>query len=507
MITWTLSQASTWRRHARKALGSVLLLPLLLACGGREQMIIILHTNDMHAWFAPRTGTLLDTTQVELGGAPVLASLIRQFREQNPGATLYLDGGDFFQGTPISTLSEGMACMDVLNLLAPDAVALGNHEFDYGMVAQRRALDHAVFPVLQANVRMIGRPHPYTQSDMMVRRGELQVALLGLNTEELFQVADPRRLEGVRVDSTHATVRKWLERVKKADLKICLSHGGFHSDSLLALAVSGIDYIVGAHSHTVLQKPVQVGKTWIVQAGDQGRWLGVDTLYVKPGKGITRMGGGLISVTRDAAPPAEDVKALVDAQEAQVNATLGKAVATLAAPFTRTRHGESAVGNWLCAAIRQESGAEIGLWNNGGIRRDLPAGPLKERDFWELSPFGNEVVVAPVKGSRLRALLANEARHGGAHMHFDGLRVAAGPDGLPGVMLVNGKPMEESRVYRVAMTDYVWGMVREEGDSLNTPKGCGVLDRDMLMARARKEKTIRPVVDGRWGPGQTRAAN
>jgi hypothetical protein len=89
-------------------------------------------------------------------------------------------------------------------------------------------------------------------------------------------------------------------------------------------------------------------------------------------------------------------------------------------------------------------------------------------------------------------------------MHFDGLRVAAGPDGLPGVMLVGGKPMEESRSYRVAMTDYVWGLVKEEGDSLTVPVGSGVVDRDMLMARARKEKTIRAVVDGRWGPGEAR---
>jgi 2',3'-cyclic-nucleotide 2'-phosphodiesterase (5'-nucleotidase family) len=482
----------------------VVLLGLGLACGGREQMLVVLHTNDMHAWFAPRKGVLDDTTQVDLGGAPVLAALVRRYREENPGATLYLDGGDFFQGTPISTLSEGLACVEVMNLLAPDAVSLGNHEFDYGMVAQRRALDHAVFPVLQANVRMIGRPHPYAQSDLVVRRGNLQVAILGLNTDELFSVTDPRLLNGVRVDSSHAVARKWLKRVQSADVKICLSHGGFRADSLLALAVEGIDYIVGAHSHTVLHKPVQVGKTWIVQAGDQGRWLGVDTLYVKPGRGIRRAGGGLVPITAKAAPAAEDVAALVKAQEEQVNSRLGGVVATLATPFMRTRRGESAVGNWLCAAIRLETGAEIALWNNGGIRRDLLAGPLKERDFWELSPFGNEVVVAPVKGSRLRALLSQEAGRGGAHMHFDGLRVAAGPDGLPGVMLVGGKPMEESRSYRVAMTDYVWGLVKEEGDSLTVPVGSGVVDRDMLMARARKEKTIRAVVDGRWGPGEAR---
>ena len=482
----------------------LLLLSLVLSCGRRDVTLILLHTNDIHSWFAPREGRIGDQ-EVALGGAPVLAGLIRQYRLENPGNTLYLDAGDLFTGTPISSMTEGLACVEVMNLLAPDAFAIGNHEFDHGMEAQRKALDRATFPVLQANVRMAGHAGPYAQADMLVNRGGLQIAILGLNSDALEELVDPAKLKhSVKVDSSQAVARKWLERVARTDLKICLSHRGFASDSLLALAVPGFDLIVGGHSHTELRAPVRVGATWIVQAGDQGRFLGVDTLVVREGQGITSLRGGLLPVVEGAAEPAQDVAALVAAQESRVNTQLGAQVATLTADWRRESRGESNIGNWICAALRREAGAQVGFCNSGGIRKDLAAGPVTLRDLWEISPFGNQVLVVPLSGARIRQIFQDELRQGGLHLQFDGLRVGAGEAGAPGAVLVDGKPMTEEGRYRVAMSDYVWGQLRQPADSLLTPASTGRLDRDMLIDRARAEREITPVLDGRWGPGRAR---
>jgi 2',3'-cyclic-nucleotide 2'-phosphodiesterase (5'-nucleotidase family) len=275
-------------------------------------------------------------------------------------------------------------------------------------------------------------------------------------------------------------------------------------DSLLALAVPGFDLIVGGHSHSELKQPVKVGGTWIVQAGDQGRFLGVDTLSFRAGKGITSLRGGLRPVVEGAAPPAEDVAALVAEQERRVQEELGGQVAVLEGDWTRDSRGESNIGNWLCAALRAETGAQAAFWNSGGIRKDLAAGPVTERDLWEISPFGNQVLVVPLSGARLRQVFADELRRGGLHMQFDGLRVGAAEDGGVGAILLAGKPVLEGGRYRVAMTDYVWSQLRQPEDSLLKVEATGRVDRDVLIDRARAEKTIKPVLDGRWGPGRPR---
>lgn len=485
---------------------SGLLTAFTAGCGSREQMLIVLHTNDIHSWLAPFEGQLADGSEARFGGAPVLASLIRGFREENPGQVLYLDAGDLFTGTPISSLSEGRACVEVMNLLAPDAFELGNHEFDHGMEGQRKALANATFPYLQGNVRMVGHPQPYAPADLLVNKDGLQVAILGLNTDDLVQLCDTRLKSSLKVDSSAVVARRWVERNTHVDLKICLSHNGFEADSLLALAVPGIDLIVGGHSHTTLAHPVKVGGTWIVQAGDKGRYLGVDTLWVKPGKGLSRCSGSLLPVLEGAAEPAPDVAGVVEAQERQVNEQLGEEVATLLGDWKQNSHGESALGNWLSAAIRQECGAQIGLWNSGGIRKGVPAGPVTVRDFWEISPFGNEIVVVPILGGRLRQFFVDEVEQASLHLHFDGLRVGVDEQGKVGTLMVGGQALATDRSYSVALSDFLWNQLRAPQDSLLPVRRTGLVDREVLIKRARAEKRIQPVTDDRWGPGRGHAA-
>jgi len=489
------------RRRFRLLPLLALILGLGWGCGGGEKELILLHTNDIHAWFAPFDGELADGSEARFGGAPVLASLVRGFREQHPGSVLYLDAGDVFQGTPISTLSKGKACVEVMNLLAPDAFELGNHEYDYGLEAQRKAFQNATFPILQGNVRMAGHAQPFYPSDLLLNKNGLQVAVLGLNTDALFAMSAPWVAQELKLDSSQVVAKRWLQRVAQADLKIILSHNGFEADSLLALALPDIDLIVGGHSHTVLEQPVQVGETWILQAGDRGRYLGAWTVGVKPGEGITRCEGELIPVLEGAAEPAADVAAAVEAHEAEVNAKLGATVAILTSDWTTNARGESAQGNWLCAALRQATGARIGLWNSGGIRKGAKAGPLTERDFWEISPFGNEIVVGEVLGGRLLELFNDEVKRGGLHLHFDGLRVGADEQGGVGSMLVGGEPLNTGKTYSAAMSDFLWNQIRRPGDP--EPRRTGLLDRDVLIAQARAEGQIKLVTDGRWGPGRT----
>lgn len=487
------------------------LVPVLLLClsatgAGQDRLLVVLHTNDMHSWFAPRQGRLAGGELVELGGAAVLGGMIRDRRAQHPDVHLYLDAGDLFQGTPISTLTQGQGSIEIMNLLAPDACAIGNHEFDYGVQAQREAFGQARFPVLQANVRQTGSGALFYPGSIRFQRNGLEIAVLGLNTDELFDMCDRSKLTGVEVLPSEDVARRWLDETRDADLRICLSHRGYRADSLLALRVPGFDLIIGGHSHTVLEQPLKIGGSWIAQAGDFGRYLGVDSLWVEPGTGLVRLKGSLVPVVVGAADPVPEIQELVAAQELRVDRELARQIAVLGGEWPLDYHGESAIGNWLAAAIRIETGSEIGLWNSGGIRKALTEGPVSLRDIWEIAPFGNEILLADLRGSQLRWIFEDEIEQGRLHMQFDGLRILAGDDGGPGAIEVAGVPLDEDRHYTVALGDYVWGQLLArpgfKGEATQA-RHTGRIDRDLLIERAVAEQVITPLLDGRWGVTST----
>jgi hypothetical protein len=133
----------------------------------------------------------------------------------------------------------------------------------------------------------------------------------------------------------------------------------------------------------------------------------------------------------------------------------------------------------------------------------MPAGPLTLRDFWEISPFGNEILVVPLLGNRLLTLFTEEVKQGSLHMHFDGLRVGVDEKGGVGTLLVGSKPLVTNQSYSVALSDYLWNQLKLPEDSLLQVRHTGLIDREVLIERARAEKQIQLVTDGRWGPGRS----
>ena len=118
--------------------------------GGGSIQLTILHINDLHgALYASAKGDR------ELGGAAQLAGLIEEERASAPGPVLLLDAGDTCQGTYISNRSRGEAVFEILNTIGVDAMALGNHEFDWGLEVLEERIRQAQFPVLAANLEAV----------------------------------------------------------------------------------------------------------------------------------------------------------------------------------------------------------------------------------------------------------------------------------------------------------------------------------------------------------------
>ena len=190
---------------------------------------------------------------------------------------------------------------------------------------------------------------------------------------------------------------------------MCSSHDGLDADRELARKVRGIDIIVGGHSHTAIKDPVIESGTVIVQAGSNGIYLGVLNIT------FDRMKKKIVSYTRKdelkLVSPASgaqldpNVARIVDKYDSQVKAEFSKVIGTATADLTRDSTTESNLGDIVTDAMREASGAQIAFQNGGGIRTDIPKGPITLEAVFTALPFDDDLVSMDLTGEQIRELL------------------------------------------------------------------------------------------------------
>jgi 5'-nucleotidase len=259
--------------------------------------ITILHTNDTHSHIEPISGGRNDGH----GGVARRAALINKVRAQNPN-TILLDCGDIFQGTPYFNFYGGELEIKLMSMMGYDAATIGNHDFDNGIDGLYAQLPNADFDFVISNYDfsntiMDGKTKPYK---VMVKDG-VRVGMFGLGIE-LEGLVSPIMFKETKYEDPLMVAQDMVTdlRLKEnCDIVICMSHLGYSydgnkiSDISLAQQTSGIDLIIGGHTHTFLEKPELVtnaaGKTVMVnQVGCYGINVGRIDFYMKQGK----MAGG-----------------------------------------------------------------------------------------------------------------------------------------------------------------------------------------------------------------------
>jgi 5'-nucleotidase len=244
----------------------------------RRERLTILHTNDTHSRIEPFPAD--DSRYANLGGAARRATLIKQIRRESSNVLL-LDAGDTFQGTPYFNFFKGELDFKLMTAMGYDASTIGNHDFDAGLDGLMKVLPLAKFPFITANYdfsRTIlkGTFAPYK----IITKGGIRIGIFGLGVALKGLVA-PSLTAGTRYIPPVPVAREMVEelRQKKCHLVICLSHRGYRSDQSLAREVSGIDLIIGGHSHTFMKHPDRIinpegFSTLIHQVGFAGIRLG-----------------------------------------------------------------------------------------------------------------------------------------------------------------------------------------------------------------------------------------
>ena len=389
-----------------------------------EGQIVILHTNDVHG---------------AIGSYAKVAALKQSF--QDAGAyTLLLDAGDYIQGDPTVSVSQGKTAVELMNLAGYDAATIGNHEFDYGYPNFKEVTKDAKFPVISANVLYNGKAenaHTVFTADS----GE-KIGVFGLTTPESGTKAHPAKIQGVTFPAGKDMFAIAEAEVKAledegCDYIVCLSHLGIDDESKgnrsidLLEAVEGIDVLIDGHSHSTIDKVAEVAGETVESMEPQGAVITGETpvVYGEEGKTLVTSTGtklanvGVVVLSEEAAfarsVPVESiavdgVKEISDraaAIQKQIDDDYGAAFAKTEVllngekdPGNRTE--ETNLGDLITDALvwgAAKNGEEVdgAVTNGGGIRAPIAAGDITKKDVNTVLPFGNTLSIVKVTGAEL----------------------------------------------------------------------------------------------------------
>jgi 2',3'-cyclic-nucleotide 2'-phosphodiesterase (5'-nucleotidase family) len=431
-----------------------------------QVVLRILTTNDLHGALA--TSTRSWSKGRKIGGVAVLESMVDSARAECGCPVLQLDGGDEMQGTLESNLVFGRSMVDALNLMGVDAAAVGNHDFDWGIDTLKARMRQAHYPWLLANVydsTAGGRP-AWARPWAMLHVDTLDIAVIGYITEVTKSIVRADNVKGLAFPGGAAALAGVLDTVhaQHPDLVVIVAHAGAVCDSTACsgeimdlardLPRGAVDAIAAGHTHQL--NDLMVNGIPIVQARNSGTALGVMDLV--------RTDSGLVWRTQvrdtwaDQVAPDTAELALVRSFQAMTDTLANRVIGALAEPMDR-KGPQYALGNLVADAQRVMGHADVAIMNNGGIRRDMPAGPVTYRMLFELQPFGNNLVTARVPGRVIREALEHAVQGGHADAHVSGVTVTfnqATRDGQRIVsVLVNGKPLDDRRTYTLAVNDFM----------------------------------------------------
>ncbi|MCS7324242.1 MAG: 5'-nucleotidase C-terminal domain-containing protein [Thermoflexales bacterium] len=453
-FTWTTTGAKRITVTVENADGSISQTSVLTVSDRFH--LTILHTNDFHARLVPYAPSgasncvnVITSTNVCIGGAARLSTKVKEIRAAKDNVVL-LDAGDQFQGTLFYSLFKSEPIALVMNAIGYDAMAIGNHEFDDGPPELRRFIDRVNFPVLSANINASAEPSltgKIAPSVVITVNGE-PVGIVGLTTPDTANISSPgpNVVFSNVVPSAQAAVNALL--AQGVNRIIALTHLGYSEDLRVAQLVTGVDVIVGGHSHTFLYTPtvpINVAPNatdnpaapyptvvtspsnepvLIVQAFQWGRYLGnLEVAFSHPTGTVVSWGGNPIFMTNTIALDPAITNLLVPTYTGAVAALQNTVVGTVTRDMPLVvggvnicRRVECLLGNLVADAMLWKvnstlpSGSQpyqIALQNGGGLRAPVTAITVTVGEVLELLPFGNTIATLEITGSHIITALEN----------------------------------------------------------------------------------------------------
>lgn len=220
----------------------------------QTKKLTLLQTSDVHSRVEPINQE--GDRNYDQGGLVRRATFLKEYRKENPDVLVF-DCGDISQGTPYYNMFQGEVEIRMMNEMGYDAMAIGNHEFDFGLDNMARLFKMADFPIVCANYEvdstvLKGLVQPY----VILKKEGLKVGVFGLGAE-IEGLVQANKCEGVIYKDPIPIANEVAAILKKegCDVVVCLSHLGIQMDEKLVAKTRNIDAILGGHSHTFMKGP------------------------------------------------------------------------------------------------------------------------------------------------------------------------------------------------------------------------------------------------------------
>ncbi|CAL1273875.1 unnamed protein product [Larinioides sclopetarius] len=479
--------------------------------------LTLLHTNDVHSHFIEfntHGGRCVDKLKQEkkcFGGFARQVSKVKEIRS-NRDNVLFLNGGDFYQGTVWYTLHRWQIVAELVNTLGIDVMSLGNHEFDDGLKGLFPFLKNLKPKVVVCNINSSNVPEfaDYVQPSTIVEVGGEKIGVIGYLTPETKYLSSADDLEFEdEVECIKREARR-LATEEGVTKIMAVGHSGFAVDQNIAREVPEVDIVVGGHTNTFLytgpapsveepQGPYPVvieredgSRALVVQDFAFGKYMGfLEVVFDDEGKVSSWQGNPILldSLVPEEPTVLETLEPYGQEVKRRVRQKVGHTNVLLRGDRLTCRMKECNLGNFLADAALNyfiekptEKGwnfAAVALWNAGGIRSSIDErmneGNVTFEDIISVAPFGNTMDVVALKGKILKEVLENSVREydldavdpPGNFLQVSGLRVTYNVSRPAGSRLLEAlvrcadcrvpkfEPLDDETVYWVVMSTYM----------------------------------------------------
>jgi 5'-nucleotidase/UDP-sugar diphosphatase len=426
----------------------------------------ILHSNDMHGDFLAQTD---DQKKNVIGGLSLLSGYINTVREQEENV-LYVISGDMVQGSLIDSEYKGISTIEIMNYLSPDVVALGNHEFDYGLPHLLFLEKMANFPVVNANLYIKHYHKRLMRPYHIIKKAGFEILFTGIITEKVMDSINMDALVGsfVTLEEASGEVGKICNAYKRSDidLTIVLTHIGFESDKKLASLLKpewGVDMIIGGHSHTFLSEPAKVNDILIAQAGTNTDQIGrFDITVDDDTNSIVEYSWSLVNLTSENTKPDKKLEAFIQGFQHKVDAKYNTVLSKFTCELTHpVREEETTLGNLIADAFAEICEASVQFVGSGSIRVKSLGPVVTLKDLKACFPYDDAISRFTVTGSVLKKIFSHimrkENRNNEGECYQVNGSVRAIYDDKKSSLIslrVNEKDVEDITTYTIALQNY-----------------------------------------------------
>lgn len=451
-----------------------------------EKTITLLFTNDVESVYDPIEAFWLDDMEM-IGGIAEMTTLINELRQSEPNVFLF-DSGDIFTGA-LAKLTQGELAFELMITMGYDAMAIGNHEFEYGHEAFAWQKNRAPFPVLGANFFYKDTDHPYAQAHTIIERNGLRIGVVGIMGQDAVTAIQPSNIAPIDVRDPVPLVQASIDEIRdEVDLLVLLTHQGktapmqtdaesdprlqrdIDADIRLAGAVVGADVLFAGHADAGTPSAIVHPKTGtlIMQTYGQGTHLGYLQLTIdEHSKEVTSHDGKLIPVDPLKWTPDPRITQKLEEYRSQypdLFQVVGQAEGVLARKYIE----ESDVGNLFTEAFVDATGADMAFIHSGGLRKDIPGGVVKRVDLLDVHPFVSSVVVKQMSGDQIQRAIEQSLTLERGLLQVSGIQVRYDLSKSEGKRIISleldGKAITPGQMYSVAAPSFL-----AEGGDLYTP--------------------------------------